>query len=111
MRIGEFGCKPDTFDGGRKHQPRVGAVRQAGDVNGGVEQGDRRRLRQADIGVQSTRGRPAGADRPSERLPLDAPRPLQLGDRRSVVAGHFVIAAVVRAFGIVVLQPVQRFGR
>ena len=90
VRIGEFGCEPDAFDGSRKHQLRVGAVRQAGDVNGGVEQCDRRRLRQADIGVQSSRRRPARADRPSERLSLDAPRLLKLGDRRRVVAGHFM---------------------
>ena len=57
--VGEFGFEPDTFDAGRKHQLRVGTVHQAGDVNGGVEQCDRRRVGQLDVGVQPTRHRPA----------------------------------------------------
>ncbi len=51
--------KPDTFNADRKHQLRVGTVHQAGDVNGGVEQCDRRRLGQLDIGVQYPRRRAA----------------------------------------------------
>ena len=57
--IGEFGFEPDTFDADRKHQLEVGTVHQTGDVNGGVEQCDRRRLGQLDIGVQRPRRRAA----------------------------------------------------
>ncbi len=57
--VGEFGFEPDTFNADRKHQLRVGTVHQAGDVNGSVEQCDRRRLGQPDIGVQCPRRRAA----------------------------------------------------
>jgi hypothetical protein len=43
--IGEFGVKPDAFDADGKHRRCVGTVHHAGDVNGSVEQCDRRRLR------------------------------------------------------------------
>ena len=73
--VGKFGFEPDTCDRSRNHQPRIGAVQQSGDVNGGVEQRDCRGFGQLNVGVQFAGRRPAGADRPSERAPFTAPCP------------------------------------
>ena len=79
--VGKLGVEPDACDRSRNHQPRIGAVQQPGDVNGGVEQRDCRGFGQLNVGVQFAGRRPAGADRPSERTPFTAPGPPQRGNR------------------------------
>lgn len=83
---------PDAVDVGRHQQPDVGGVDQPGGVDRRVQQRRQNLVGEGDLGAQRAAPGPARIDGPSERIAVDAPLLLELGDLRGLERLQIAVA-------------------